>query len=344
MKAELLKRIETSHRQLERYIFYYKKDKAGGFSASDRAKFSRDEMLESGVYGEWSLKDLLANIIRWEKLTADMLTQEQVRIPEDNPEPGVPWESTLKSDHAPQDFALMEIDKVLSAFPDSFECLYTSVNSRSEEELFELGFYTWSGEHTAAAFVGLHTITLYDWTKGLVRRWRKRHVGKMLNKSIILERIRKERRRLEKNLEGISLSDLQVSGVVGKWSVKDLLAHLVEWEHIFIGWYQAGRCGETQEIPAPGYGWSEMDALNESIYQKHCNRPLEDVLVDFDDSYQQVFELVASIPEDEIFKTGSYEWVGRGNLADFILANTANHYRWAKKKVRAWLKRMGEIT
>lgn len=342
-KKELLERIERAHRQLERYIFYFEKDGQGKFSASKRHKFSREKMLEPGVYGIWSLKDLLANVIRWENLAAVMLTRERVEYPEDLPEPGTAWESTLKADHAPLEIVMMEIDEVLSAFPGSFENLYGRVNSLSEEELFEVGFYASSGERTAADYAGYLTITLYDWTKGLVRKWRGGDSGGQLNKRAILERIRTERRRLEGNLQRISRQDMVKNDVVGKWSVKDLLAHLVEWERMFMGWYEAGRRGVTPEIPAPGYTWSEMDALNERIYLKYRDRPLEDVLVDFEDSYQKVYKLVEGIPEEEIFAVGSYKWVGKGNLVSYILANTANHYRWAKEKVRAWLKEKGEI-
>jgi hypothetical protein len=57
-KDELLEEIETSHRQFERYIYYYERDEHGGsFSASQRPRFGREEMLQSGIWGEWLLKD-----------------------------------------------------------------------------------------------------------------------------------------------------------------------------------------------------------------------------------------------------------------------------------------------
>jgi hypothetical protein len=45
-KGELLEKIEIAYRQLERYIFFYQRDEDGqGFSASERPKFGREEML-----------------------------------------------------------------------------------------------------------------------------------------------------------------------------------------------------------------------------------------------------------------------------------------------------------
>jgi hypothetical protein len=79
-----------------------------------------------------------------------------------------------------------------------------------------------------------------------------------------------------------------------------------------------------------------MDALNEAIFHKHRQCLLEDMLEDFKVSFEQVYALVESMPEEEMFLVGKYAWVGKGNLVSYILANTANHYRWATDRLRAW--------
>jgi hypothetical protein len=56
-----------------------------------------------------------------------------------------------------------------------------------------------------------------------------------------------------------------VAGVVGDWSVKDIVARLVDWEQRFIGWYDAGLRGEVPEVPAPGIVWDELDILNKEL-------------------------------------------------------------------------------
>jgi hypothetical protein len=133
-------------------------------------------------------------------------------------------------------------------------------------------------------------------------------------------------------------SQMEQSGVVDDWSLKDLLAHMVDWEQRSIGWYWAGQRGDEPEVPALGMGWEDIDDLNRRIYERHRRRPLEEVLADFRDSYQEVRELVSGIPEDEMFAVGCYTWMGKGNLVGFILANTFSHYRWAKTNIRKWVK------
>ena len=75
---------------------------------------------------------------------------------------------------------------------------------------------------------------------------------------------------------------------MGDWSVKDILAHLVDWEQRFIAWYKAGQKGETPETPAPGFTWRELPKLNQEGYERHKNDKLENVLDQSEKSYQEI--------------------------------------------------------
>ncbi len=117
----------------------------------------------------------------------------------------------------------------------------------------------------------------------------------------------------------------------------------MDWEQRFIGWYQAGVRGEVPETPAPGIGWNQLDLLNQRIYEKYCDRPIENVLREFNASYSQILAIVEEIPEEEMFAVGRYSWLGENSMVEVILANTANHYRWAKRHIRKWLKAIDEL-
>lgn len=157
-------------------------------------------------------------------------------------------------------------------------------------------------------------------------------------KAGLLEDIRVQRSRLMKNLDILDAEQMTQTGVVGEWSVKDMLAHLIDWEQRFIGWYRAGVRGETPETPAPGLNWRQLDILNQQIYEKHKDRLLADVLAEFDASYEEILDLVNGMSEQELFTPGQYAWVGDGILADWVAANTSNHYNWAKTCIRKWMK------
>ncbi|MHA1956140.1 MAG: ClbS/DfsB family four-helix bundle protein [Candidatus Thorarchaeota archaeon] len=158
------------------------------------------------------------------------------------------------------------------------------------------------------------------------------------NKERIIESIHTERRRLEKNLSSLSDADMLEPGVIGEWSVKDIMAHLFDWEQRFLGWYEAGLRGEVPETPAPGLEWSQLRILNQKVFEKHQTRTLDDIKTEFQTSFERVLDTVDGISEEDIFVAGRFAWTGKDTLAGFVLANTANHYRWAKTRIRRWLK------
>jgi hypothetical protein len=157
-------------------------------------------------------------------------------------------------------------------------------------------------------------------------------------KSDLLERIHTEHRRLEQNLDGLTEVDLIVPGVNGDWAIKDLLAHLADWEQRFLGWYEAGKQGDEPSLPAPGMTWDDIDALNQMIYEKHYDRPLEEVLDEFHSSYEETSEAIDAMSPVELFEPGYYPWTSTAAMASYATAYTADHYRWAKNLIRKWLK------
>jgi hypothetical protein len=343
-KDELIETIRVKRRQLERYLFYFEKHSDGVFVAGDRPKFDREEMLQPGVVEDWSLKDVLAHLIDWERRFVRWYQAGRDGEVPDVPALDLDWEETdVGGQVIPLDLRASAIDEVLATFKGSYEGVLATIEAIPEEDLLTPGHYDWTGDGTVADYVALTTYAHYDWAKKHIHRWRKTHAGKYLNKGVILERIETERRRLEENLATLSEEQMEVAGVVGAWSVKDLLAHLADWEQRFIGWYEAGLRDEVPEIPAPGIGWEELDVLNQQIYERHRDRSLEEVRRDFQASYEQVLTTVQGMAEEELFAVGRYAWLGEGNLVGYVLANTAHHYRWAKDQIRDWLKARGEL-
>ncbi len=153
-------------------------------------------------------------------------------------------------------------------------------------------------------------------------------------KKELLESIRTTRELLEKKFSKLSPKQMVWPGSMDDWSVKDILAHLVDWEQRFIGWYKAGQRGETPETPAPGFSWRELPKLNQVGFEQHKNETLENVLERFEKSYLEILELVKGMKEQEIFETRYYEWTGNSSLLTWIAANTSSHYNWARRNIR----------
>lgn len=165
---------------------------------------------------------------------------------------------------------------------------------------------------------------------------------KQTSKDQLLNDIRTERRRLEKNRAPLSAEDMLQPGVTGSWSVKDILAHLTAWEQLFLEWYQAGLQGTFSTTEPVGMSCSAMDALNQQIYTQNQRHSLDDVLAEFHASYQQIISTIEGITEEDMFVQGRFAWTGKLTLADYIAGNTCNHYAWAKSQIRKWAKNQAD--
>ncbi len=158
-------------------------------------------------------------------------------------------------------------------------------------------------------------------------------------KETLLKDIRTERKALEEFLAALTPQQMIQPGAIAEWSVKDVLAHLAEWEQLLLAWYQAGLRGDVPPLPAPGYSWRQMDELNQVIYEKYRDEPSEGVLDFFRTSYLQVLEAVQAMSQDELFTPGQFTWTKKNVLADYIIPCTSEHYDWARKEMLKGLKK-----
>jgi len=163
-------------------------------------------------------------------------------------------------------------------------------------------------------------------------------MGKRLPKKELLSEIQRERRSLDGTLALLSIRQMTKAGVTrGGWSVKDVLAHVVEWQQMNLGWYAAGLRGETPAIPAPGFTLRDLPRLNAKIHRKHQRRSLRAVMRDYRTYHQRVVGLIKALPDADLVTLGRFSWTGPSwTLSDYLRAATAAHYLWARTRIRRW--------
>ena len=165
-------------------------------------------------------------------------------------------------------------------------------------------------------------------------------MGRRLPKAELLKEIDLERSALDNTLSQLTTRQMTQSGVTrGGWSVKDILAHLVEWQQMNFDWYDAGLRGEKVEMPAPGFTLRELPRLNQMIYEKHHRRPLRAILDDYQTHHDKTIALIKSLSDYDLTTLGRYAWTGPSwTLSDYLRASTAAHYLWARTRIRRWLR------
>jgi hypothetical protein len=171
--------------------------------------------------------------------------------------------------------------------------------------------------------------------------WRRAAMPRPTTKIDLLEAADREYRALEAMLAPLTQEQMLDRRGMGGSSVKDVLAHLVEWQQMVLGWYRAGLNDETPEMPAPGFKWNQTPQLNQAIHEKHRDRPLEEVVESFERSHRETVSAVEGLSDAELFTAGLARWTSKNTMGTYFVSATSSHYVWARKKIRKGLKAAG---
>jgi hypothetical protein len=159
------------------------------------------------------------------------------------------------------------------------------------------------------------------------------------SKRALLDDIRAERDSLCVRLDGIPDARWHERGVWGDgWTLCDLVAHLAEWQRMFLAWYEDGLRGVAPDMPAPGFSWNQTPQLNRTIWKKHRLRSRAAVRADFDAGYSRIVHIARTLSSRQLLEPGQFEWTGRHPLATYLGPNTASHYRFAIKVIARWMR------
>jgi hypothetical protein len=158
-----------------------------------------------------------------------------------------------------------------------------------------------------------------------------------MNKPELLEAIQHGYSSFKELLAEFEAEQLCRPGAVGKWSIKDTLAHIIVHEQRMIQWMNERLCGKHPRLPQP-YAMpdEELNELNEQIYQENLDRALEDVLGDLDQMHAQALALVGTCPEEDLLDSGRFRLLGGEPLWEAIAANTFSHYAEHGQDIRRW--------
>jgi hypothetical protein len=116
------------------------------------------------------------------------------------------------------------------------------------------------------------------------------------------------------------------------WSVKDSLAHLVEWESLLLNWVPQYQRGEEVRRWAEGYWVGEDDAeeqmhkFNAHLFEKDRDLDLESVLAAYRATYERVVELVEGLDEDEMFEPNYFPARNGRPLITLVAGDSYEHY------------------
>ena len=148
------------------------------------------------------------------------------------------------------------------------------------------------------------------------------------NKAELLERIGSSYAALEAALGRLDATQL-TTPIDGTWSAKDMLAHLTGWEQIMLHFHVGGQPFEQVAQLGVAYASTPVDVINEALYQRERNRPLDEVLAAFRRSHRELLVALDRMSDADLQR--DYTPPGRdasssGKLIDWVIGDTYEHY------------------
>ncbi len=154
-----------------------------------------------------------------------------------------------------------------------------------------------------------------------------------MNKQELLREIERAHQDMMRFLAALS-DDEKTAPILNEgWSVKDSLAHLIDWEKMSLDWLARSLRGEEVKRFVQGFQYETeaereavMEKLNTHLFEQNKNRALDDVLQDFRATHRAIFDFVAQMNENDIFDPNRFAWRNGSPAFDMLAGNTFEHY------------------
>lgn len=142
----------------------------------------------------------------------------------------------------------------------------------------------------------------------------------------VLARLDKSWKDFEDSYRGLSDERLQAPGVTGRWSVRDIIAHVTWWEEEALTHMPVIRNGGSSPRYSVTYGG--IDAFNAMMTERRKGLSLFEVLRQHDEVHERLVRYVRDAPE-ELFATDT-------RFRRRLRLDTYGHYPVHAKAIRAW--------
>jgi hypothetical protein len=124
-----------------------------------------------------------------------------------------------------------------------------------------------------------------------------------MNKSELLDWLHTEQRQWLAFLDQIGPERMAQPGVAGDWSMKDIIAHVSDWQPWMISRLKAAQRGEPQPTPPWPAQLQTDDEINNWIYEANRGRSVREVLDKAQHGFQQLLAAVEDLPDDVRIET-----------------------------------------
>jgi len=161
-----------------------------------------------------------------------------------------------------------------------------------------------------------------------------------MNKSDLLEKLSGTRFEFDCALAEVDPSQMTGPGVVGEWSVKDLIAHITWSVKETVGMLEAKAMVGSELWRLP------VEQRNAAVYEANQSRTLGEVMAESQQAHRKLVDLIEEIPEYELMHADWFADLPGGEWPPWrvIEVNVSDHYVHHTKDIHDWLVRSNPKT
>ena len=149
-----------------------------------------------------------------------------------------------------------------------------------------------------------------------------------MKKYQLLERLEKAWTTLQDSYTGFSDPQLMEPGVMGEWSVKDILAHVTTWEEEALSYLPLILIGAR---PPRYTQYGGIDAFNVQMAEQNRAMELSDVLRQLDETHHRLIDYLQSVPEEHFTRETPFR--------HRLRLDTYSHYPLHAGAIQEWRER-----
>jgi hypothetical protein len=150
-----------------------------------------------------------------------------------------------------------------------------------------------------------------------------------MKKDQLLKRLEKAWATITESYAGLSNAQLMEPGVMGEWSVKDILAHVTTWEEEALKYLPLILSGGR---PPRYIQFGGIDAFNAQMVEQKRDTALSDVLRQLDETHRQLLDYLQSVPEEHFTRETRFR--------HRLRLDTYSHYPLHARAIREWRERL----
>jgi hypothetical protein len=152
-----------------------------------------------------------------------------------------------------------------------------------------------------------------------------------MDKHQLLKRLEKAWTAINESYDGLSDAQLTEPGVMGNWSVRDILAHVTTWEEEALKYLPLIINGGR---PPRYIQYGGIDAFNAQMTEQKRGLALTDVLRQLDETHRRLIDYIENVPEDYFTRETRFR--------HRLRLDTYSHYPIHAKAIQAWRERLVE--